>query len=139
VRVIVDTNVLLAGLFWQGPPHQLLERLRSGTLTLVSSPALLMELADVLGRAKFDAILTRSGVSGERTLAAVRQLVEVFEPPPLPQRVCRDPDDDGVLALALFAQAELIVSGDADLLALGSYQGIPIVSPTQALRLIGVE
>jgi putative PIN family toxin of toxin-antitoxin system len=138
VRVIVDTNVLLAGLFWQGAPHALMERARRGTVTLVSSPALLAELADVIGRAKFEAILARSSTSNERTLAAVRQLVEVFDPPPLPQPVCRDLDDDAVLALAVCAQVDLIVSGDEDLLSLDSYQGIPIVLPAQALRLIGV-
>ena len=138
MRVIVDTNVLLAGLFWQGVPHALMERVRNGTLTLVSSPALLAELADVMARGKFEAILARSSTSRERTLVAVRQLVEVFDPPPLPQPVCRDPDDDAVLALAVCAQVDLIVSGDEDLLSLGSYRDIPIVSPAQALRLIGV-
>jgi len=115
-----------------------MERVRSGTLTLVSSPALLAELADVMARGKFEAILARSSTSRERTLVAVRQLVEVFDPPPLPQPVCRDPDDDAVLALAVCAQVDLIVSGDEDLLSLGSYRDIPIVSPAQALRLIGV-
>jgi predicted nucleic acid-binding protein len=55
----------------------------------------------------------------------------------LPQPVCRDPDDDAVLALALATQADLIVSGDDDLLALGQFQGIPIVAPALALQLAG--
>jgi predicted nucleic acid-binding protein len=49
VRAVVDTNVLLAGLLWRGPPHALLEQVRAGTVSLVSSPALLAELADVIG------------------------------------------------------------------------------------------
>ena len=60
----------------------------------------------------------------------------MIEPPPFPVPVCRDPDDDAVLALALAAQADLIVSGDDDLLALVHYQDIPIIAPTQALRQI---
>jgi predicted nucleic acid-binding protein len=50
--------------------------------------------------------------------------------------VCRDPDDDQALALALAARVDLIVSGDDDLLALGSFEGIPIVSPAQAVKRI---
>lgn len=136
MRAVIDTNVLLAGLLWRGPPHKLLEHVRAGTISLVSSPALLAELADVIGRSKFDAILTRTNTSRERSLAQVRQLAEVMEPPPLPQPVCRDPDDDQVLALALAAKVELIVSGDNDLLSLGGFEGIPIIAPAEALTLI---
>jgi len=134
VRAVIDTNVLVSGLFWHGAPHALLERVRAGTLTLITSPGLLAELEEVIGRAKFDAILTRSTTSREDTLNELRQLAEVIEPPPLPQPVCRDPDDDHALALALAAQADLIVSGDDDLLALGSFQDIPIVTPAQAVQ-----
>jgi len=137
VRAVIDTNVLLAALLWRGPPHALLAQIRDGMLGLVSSPALLAELTDVLGRAKFDAILTRSNTSRKKAMAELRQLAEVIEPPPLPQPVCRDPDDDEVLALAIAAQADLIVSGDNDLLVLLQFNGIPIVSPAQAVARLG--
>jgi putative PIN family toxin of toxin-antitoxin system len=136
VRAVIDTNVLIAALLWRGPPHALLEHLRAGAMTLVSSPALLAELADVIGRAKFDAILVQSNTSRERALAEVRQLADVVEPSPLPQPVCRDPDDDHVLALALAAKAELIVSGDNDLLSMKSFENIAIVAPAEAVTMI---
>ncbi len=50
--------------------------------------------------------------------------------------MCRDPDDDAVLALALAAKVDFIISGDEDLLAIGVFQGIPILSPAQALQTI---
>ena len=137
MRAIVDTNVLLAGLLWRGAPHALLEHIRAGTVSLVSSPALLAELADVIGRAKFDAILAATNTSRERALDEVRRLTEIIAPPPLPRPVCRDPDDDEVLALAIAGKVELIVSGDDDLLALGSFESIPIVAPAEAVRRIG--
>lgn len=137
MRVVIDTNVLIAGILWRGPPHALLEHVRAGTVSLVSSPALLAELADVIRRAKFDAILVRTNTLRERSLAEVRRLAVVIEPPPLPQPVCRDPDDDEVLALAIAAKVELIVSGDSDLLSLRGFQGIPILAPAEALGLIG--
>ena len=136
MRAVVDTNVLVSGLLWYGAPHAVMERLRSGTLALVSSPALMAELADVIGRANFDAVLARSNTSRERLLAEVRQLAEIVEPPPLPAPVCRDPDDDEVLALAIAAQIDLVVSGDHDLLSLGSYAGIPIVDAAEAIKRI---
>jgi uncharacterized protein len=134
MRAVLDTNVLLAGLLWRGPPYALLEQVRSGALTFISSPELLAELAEVLARPKFDAIVSRSQSSREQMLVQVRMLAEVMEPPPLPQPVCRDPDDDAVLALAIAAQADLIVSGDDDLLSLNSFEGIQILSPALALQ-----
>ena len=136
MREVIDTNVLLSGLLWRGAPHALIEHVQAGTLAMVSSPALLAELDEVISRAKFAEILARSKTSRERSLAEMRQLAEVIVPPPLPQPVCRDPDDDHVLACALAAQADLIVSGDADLLNLRQYQSIRIVAAAEALRLI---
>lgn len=74
MRAVSDTNVLLSGLLWHEAPHALLEHIRAGTLGLVSSPAVLPELELVIGRAKFDLILTRSNTSRERALAEVWQL-----------------------------------------------------------------
>lgn len=139
MRAVIDTNVLLSGLLWHGAPHLLLRAVRDGVFVLVSSPALLAELERVISRKKFDAILTRSNTSKKESLAELRQLAEVIEPPPLPQQVCRDPDDDAVLALAVAAQADIIVSGDDDLLALVRYQGIPIVGPAEALGIVIVK
>ena len=117
MRAVLDTNALLSGLLWRGPPHALLEQVRNGAVTLISSPALLAELTDVMGRTKFDGILARSNTSRVQTLAQVRQLAEVIDPPPLTKPVCRDADDDAVLALAAAAMADVIVSGDDDSLA----------------------
>ncbi len=135
MRAVIDTNVLLSGLLWHGTPHALIECVRRGTLTLVSSPVLLAELADVVGRTKFDVILARANAPRrERLLAEVRQLAEVMEPLPLPQPVSRDPDDDHALALAVAARVDWIVSGDRDLLALKTFRDIPIITPAEAVN-----
>jgi putative PIN family toxin of toxin-antitoxin system len=139
VRAILDTNILVAGLFWHGRPHQLLERVREGSLTLISSPTLFAELEEVLGRAKFDSVLLRSHTSRTKSLDEVRRLAEVLDPPPLPEPICRDPDDDHVLAVALAAQVDFIVTGDQDLLVLNAVQGIPILTPAQALAHLARE
>ena len=139
MQAVFDTNVLVSALLWRGPPHALLEAVRNGSIALITSPALLAELTEVIGRAKFEAILTRTNTSREQALAQVRQLAEVIDPPPLTRRVCRDPDDDAVLALALASKADWIVSGDDDLLVLQTFEGIAIITPTQALLRIGTE
>lgn len=136
MRAVIDTNVLLSGLLWRGPAHALLEQVRNGSVTFLSSPELLAELADVLARPKFDAILSRSNSSREQMLAQVLQLAELTDPPPLAQPVCRDPDDDAVLALAIAALADVIVTGDDDLLSLTCFGNIPILNPAQALQQI---
>ena len=138
-RAVLDTNVVLSGLLWHGTPHALLDRVREGTLIFISSPALLAELAEVIARPQFDTILVRSNTSRERSLAELHELTEVIAPPPLAEPVCRDPDDDAVLALAIAASADLIVSGDRDLLNLKSFQGIAIVTPAEALRRVEVQ
>src|SRR5271165_4440823 len=127
VRAVIDTNVLLSGLLWRGTPHVLLEQIRANALTLICSPALLAELGEVIRRPKFQAVLSRSRTDPERMLSELRRLAEIIDPPPLPAPVSRDPDDDAVLALAVAAQADLIVSGDGDLLTLGAHGGIPII------------
>ena len=139
MRAVIDTNVLISGLLWRGQPQVLLEQVRAGNLTMVSSPVLLAELADVIGRAKFDVILARSNTARDGALAEIRRFAQVFDPPPLPLPVCRDPDDDHVLALAVAIRADFVVSGDDDLLSLASFEGIPIVNPGKALVLIAAR
>lgn len=134
MRAVIDTNVLLSALLWRGTPRALLEHVRDGNLTVVSSPMLLAELEYVLARPKFDAVLQQSKTERFQILAGVRLLADVIDPPPLISPVCRDPDDDAVLALAVCAQVDVVISGDNDLLSLGVFAGIPILTPAQTLK-----
>jgi putative PIN family toxin of toxin-antitoxin system len=136
VRIVIDTNVLLSGLLWHGAPHTLFNQVRVGSVELMMSQTLLDELAEVITRQKFAAILQHTTRTPERILNELRVFAEMVVAPPLPQPVCRDPDDDAVLACALAAQADLIVSGDADLLVLKQFQGIRIVTAAQAVKSI---
>ena len=135
--LVIDTNVLLSGLLWRGPPHTLLGKARDGAIDLVLSAALIEELLDVIARPKFSDILARTSRTPKRILDELRVFVDVVAAPPLPRPICRDPDDDAVLACALAARADLIVSGDDDLRALGMFEGIPIVSAAEALIRLG--
>jgi putative PIN family toxin of toxin-antitoxin system len=131
-----DTNVLVSGLLWHGTPHTLLERVRNDAATLFTSPVLIAELDEVLQRRKFAKALQSASTSRGRILAEIRVLAQVIEPASLPKPVSRDPDDDHVIACAIAARPDAIVSGDLDLTDLGSYQGIPILSVHQTLSTI---
>lgn len=134
VRIVLDTNVLFSALFWRGAPHKLLNALRDHPVAqLCSSSTLLEELSDVLTRPAARKQLTLVGRSPRDVLADYLTLIELVVTQPLPAPVSRDPDDDAVLACALAAKAGLIVSGDRDLLDLGRFEGIPILSATHAL------
>jgi putative PIN family toxin of toxin-antitoxin system len=134
VRIILDTNLVFSALLWRGSTHQLLSALREHPAAqLFSSPALLEELFDVLTRPAATRQLALIGTTPREVLVDYLAIIELVEPPPLPAPVSRDPDDDHVLAAALGVEAQLIVSGDRDLLVLGAFQGIPILTAAQAL------
>lgn len=107
---------------------------RAGTLTLHTSITLLAELAEIIGRGKFVQLILRAGLSAVALVEDYQRLaVALVESALLTAPVSRDPDDDHVLAAALGAEAQLIVSGDKDLLVLGVFQGIPILTAAQTL------
>jgi putative PIN family toxin of toxin-antitoxin system len=133
MRIVADTNTVLSGLLWQGPPRRLLDLARQRTVTLCTSPTLLAELAEVIGRDKFVKRVHAATLSAAELVQDYERLAEIVEPQPLSAPTSRDSDDDHVLACALAAQADLIVSGDRDLLTLHEYQGMPILSTTATL------
>lgn len=137
MRIILDTNVVMSALLWRGAPHQLLQAVRHHReVRVYSSQALLEELTDVLTRPAASKRLAAIGKSAREVLADFIEAVELVEPAAVPSVVPTDPDDDQVIAAAVAAQAELIVSGDRDLLAMGSHEEIAICSPAQALERI---
>jgi uncharacterized protein len=138
LRIVLDTNVALSALLWRGKPYRLLEAIgQRSDIRLFSSPALLAELADVLARPYPTKQLAVIGRSAREVLADYLEIVEVVEPADVPRVVPSDADDDHVIAAAVTARAEIIVSGDSDLLSLSSHQGIDILSAAIALELIG--
>jgi uncharacterized protein len=134
MRVVLDTNIVTSALLWRGTPYQLLLAIRQApSIQLYTSAVLLEELAEVLSQPSLAGRLAVIGRSAEDVLLDYISVVQIVEAQPLAQPVCRDPDDDAVLALGLAAQAELIVSGDKDLLVLGQHEGIPIVTARAAI------
>ena len=136
MRLVLDTNIVVSGFLWQGPPYLLVQHAFNRTIELATSPALLIELEGILPRKKFASRLPKQSLSAAGLALRYAELARLVYPVPIPPVVVRDPDDDHVLACALAARADLVVSGDPDLLELKDYQGIPIVNAAEALRRI---
>lgn len=129
VRIVLDSNVVISGFLFGGPPARVLQQVIGGTAQCFTSLALLDEIRGVLQRPKF-------GLSPEQTLAFVEELHElcgVVTPKTRVRAVGADPDDNAVLECALEAAAVLVVSGDAHLLALRQWRGIRILPPAEAV------
>ena len=119
-------------------PRRLLELARSGHVTLFTSGVLLDELADVLARDKFAALLASQEISPAFLMQRYGLLAQLVKPQAL-ERTVRDVDDDVVIATALAAHADVIVTGDHDLLVLHPYRDIQILNPAEAVRLVSED
>jgi putative PIN family toxin of toxin-antitoxin system len=136
VLLVLDTNTALSGLLWGGTPGRLIDAAIAGRITLASSAALLAELQGVLRRPKFATQLELRGLSVSDVFDGYAALVLVVYPSVIVPTIDRDPDDDQVLAAAVAASADWIVSGDAHLLDLERHGGIDIVSASTAMQRI---
>jgi uncharacterized protein len=136
-RLVLDTNVVLAGLLWSGKPRRLIDLVIDEAVLLFSSPALLRELMHALDYPKFAGRMATFDTTPAALVARYSALVSVVMPQQVPRVIANDPDDDQVLACAVAARADLIVSGDKHLHALGGeYQGMRIVRPAEAVTMI---
>jgi putative PIN family toxin of toxin-antitoxin system len=125
VRAVFDTNVLVAAFLTEGICSTLLLRARRGECELVLSTDIIKEFERTLRR-KF--LVSQSEMSDVRKVLAEATL-DVFQKVNPIAPVCRDPDDDRILACAREAHADYIVTGDQDLLVLKRYGTTRIVTP----------
>lgn len=132
MKVLLDTNTVISGLLWGGPPRQILDLARAGQLHLFTSTNLLLELTEALGRSKFAARIAQFG-DVQSLLDGYAALAELLEPDQVLSVISVDPDDNYVLACAAAASGDFIVSGDGHLLNLGRYENIPILNATDFL------
>jgi uncharacterized protein len=135
LRLVLDANIVVAGLLWNGRPRRLLKAAIAGEVELYSSAVLLDELAHTLSYAKFSARMDAFGASIAALVAQYSALASLVAPASVPRIVTDDADDDHVIAAAVIALAELIVTGDRrHLLPIGSHQGIAIVTAREVVE-----
>ena len=125
MRVVVDTNVIVSGVFFSGLPRRILEAWRDQRLELVASLEILEEYRCVGERlaARFE------GVSLEPFFTLLATNAVIVRAKPLSQAVVSDPADDKFFACALAADCRVIVSGDKRVLAASGYEGVDVLKP----------
>lgn len=135
MRIVIDTNIWISGLLWKGDAWRLLNLAEQGKVELCIAYAMLLELEEVLGYDRLQARLATLQETPAQLAAYALKLCSVFDVTRqgLPI-VDADPDDDIFLLCAVEAQARYVVTHDRHLLALKSYQSIPIVTLTDFLQ-----
>lgn len=132
-RLVIDSNVWIAALISPtGTARQLVDAILDNDIDILMSEATFDELVSRLDRPKFDRY--REPEAWNLFLSELVELALWQEDAGTTTSISRDADDDKFLALAVMGQADAIVSGDGDLLELGTHDGIPIVTPAEFLR-----
>ena len=126
MRVVVDTNVFISAALKDKSFPALALHVVAQRGTFLKSASTERQLLDVMARPRIAPLIAPATADWIRTLMAAAELVTITE------RIvaCRDPTDDKFLELAITGNADMIVSGDADLLVLNPFRGIPIVAPS---------
>lgn len=129
MKVVLDTNVFISGVFFGGPPFLILQAWRDEIIQLVISPEILDEyrrVGEILAE-------EHPAIDLEPILEFVIQNADVFAASPLSEPVCEDPDDDKFLACALASASQIIISGDKHLLKVTGFQDIEVLKPRDFL------
>ncbi len=125
MRIVLDTNVLISGIFFSGPPSQILRVWRDKKVTFVLSE----EILDEYQKTGRELSLQYPDIEIEPILALLAINSELIEPISLSEAICNDPDDDKFIACALAAKSRVIVSGDKALLKVSGYRGVKVIKP----------
>ena len=125
MKIVLDTNVLIAAFITHGTCNELLEHCAHNHEVVLSAFIIDEFFQKLTG--KFD--FTRD--EANNAVKLLKSRFEIRIPIQLPQQICRDPDDDKIIGTALAGRCECIVTGDKDLLALQHANGIHIISPSK--------
>ena len=127
MRIVLDTNVFISGVFFTGPPHQILKAWRDGQVQILVSPEILEEYSRVGSN-----LASRfKGVDLEPFLELMAIHSEMIIPPAFPPVIQEDPSDDKFLQCAVAGNAAAIVSGDKHMLKLCKFRAIWILRPRE--------
>jgi putative PIN family toxin of toxin-antitoxin system len=125
LKVVLDTNVFVSGVFFSGPPYQILKAWREGKIRLAVSPEIFEEyhrVGEILAE-KYPKLELKP------VLEYVIRDAEMHVARPLPETVCEDPDDDKFLACALASASSVVISGDKHLLKVSGYRNLEVLNP----------
>ena len=136
MRIVLDNNVFISGIFWEGSPHKIIGLAEKGKLEIFTTNEILEELLGVLKREKFKSLIEEAKTNINEIFEKILGLIKICIPVKEIKVIKDDPSDDKFLACAISCQASFIISGDKHLLNLKEFQGIPIVSVNEFLKKI---
>ena len=131
MRIILDTNVLISGIFFSGPPYQILQAWRDSNISIILS----QEIFDEYRRVAETLSSQFNEISIDDILNLIAINADFFQPIELSQSICDDPDDDKFIACAIASNVKIIVTGDKHLLKVTGFKGIEIITPKQFIEL----
>lgn len=135
MRVVIDVNVWISALLWSGIPRKVLQLAQNNQITIFASENLFQELESTLKRTKFQSKIKSLGLTVEDLLDAATEVLNFCPHLSLNVPELRDVKDNHILATALTAKAEVLITGDQDLLVLNQFAGILIKKPTDFINL----
>lgn len=139
MRVVIDTNVWLSALLWGGQPSLIIQMIEQNQIQSISSENILAELADTLHKPKLQKRLDQLRFSADELVVVAKRLMTlvVIEEVIIPE--LRDPKDQMILATAIAGDAQIVISGDKDLLVLHPYEDISILLPQEFLSRFSID
>jgi uncharacterized protein len=130
VKVVLDTNVFISGVFFGGPPYQILSAWRDGKIQLIISQEILSEYCRV-GEIFVDKF---PSIDLQPILDLVTIEAELYDAKEFSEPVCNDPDDDKFLACAIASGSRIIISGDKHLIKISGFEGIEVLKPSEFVK-----
>ena len=125
MRIVLDTNVFISGVFFSGPPYKILEAWRDGRLVLVVSTEILEEYCRV--GENLSSRYTEVDITPVLEFVTIN--AEIVSPPEFAEPICTDPDDDKFFTCAIAGLCPVIISGDKHLLDKSGFCGIWVRKP----------
>ncbi len=127
MRIVLDTNVLISGIFFRGPSYRILQARKNKKIQFIISP----EIYDEYSRVAEVISKKYPGIDISEILKLIAIYSEISQSYVLPEQVCEDPDDDKFIACAISNETRYIVSGDKHLLKISGYKGIRVLKPQE--------
>jgi len=134
MEVVLDVNVWVSALLWGGVPRQVVDLAGDNQIKIYASESLFLELETTLRRSKFQPKILTLNTNIEDLLRVVKSLLNWCEITSLSVPELRDPKDTIILATAIAAKVQVLITGDQDLLILQKFRGISILTPQDYLK-----
>jgi len=127
MKIVLDTNVLISGIFFTGPSYQILKAWQEGKIKIIASEEILSEYQRVAEELSNQF----PSVDANRILELITIHAEIVDATDFQITICEDPDDNKFIACALASKSKIIVSGDKHLINVSGYKGIQVVKPRE--------